>query len=366
MEKYEINKYLSSFSDKINGLAEALNYKKLELDINNLSIECEKSDFWDNAKVAQEKITELNKLKDKYNTYNNLKSSLNSLKDLISLSDDLDTLEEVSREIEKLDLEIKDFETVILLNSKYDDYDVYLDIHPGAGGTESMDWAEMLFRMYQGYCKNHNFKIKILNLEPGEAGIKSLSLEIKGKFAYGLLQSERGVHRLVRISPFDSNARRHTSFASVDIAPIIKNDLDIVIKDEDIRVDTYMSSGHGGQGVNTTYSAVRVTYLPLNIVVTCQNERSQLRNKDEAIKVLKSKLLEVELLKAEQNLKEIKGEQLLNGFGSQIRSYVFTPYTMVKDHRTNAETSDVYSVMDGNIDLFINAYLNYKAGRKNE
>lgn len=366
MEKYEINKYLEEFSDKISGLAKALNVEKLKSEIDTLSIDCAKDDFWQDAKAAQEKIGTLNKLKEKYNTYQSLKSSLDSLNDLLELSDDEETLEEVSREILELDKSLKEFETVILLNSKYDDYDVYLDIHPGAGGTESMDWAEMLFRMYQGYCKKHNFKMKILNLEPGEAGLKSLSVEIKGKFAYGLLQAERGVHRLVRISPFDSNARRHTSFASVDIAPIIKNDLDIVIKDEDLRVDTYLSSGHGGQGVNTTYSAVRLTYLPLNIVVTCQNERSQLKNKDEAMKVLKSKLLEIELLKAEQNLKEIKGEQLLNGFGSQIRSYVFTPYTMVKDHRTNAETSDVYGVMDGEIDLFINAYLNYKAGRNNE
>ena len=366
MEKYEINKYLEEFSDKILGLAKALNVEKLKSEIDVLSSDCARDDFWLDAKLAQEKIGTLNKLKEKYNTYQLLKSSLDSLKDLLELSDDPETLEEVSREIIELDKNLKEFETVILLNSKYDDYDVYLDIHPGAGGTESMDWAEMLFRMYQGYCKKHNFKMKILNLEPGEAGIKSLSVEIKGKFAYGLLQAERGVHRLVRISPFDSNARRHTSFASVDIAPIIKNDLDIQIKDEDLRVDTYLSSGHSGQGVNTTYSAVRLTYLPLNIVVTCQNERSQLKNKDEAMKVLKSKLLEIELLKAEQNLKEIKGEQLLNGFGSQIRSYVFTPYTMVKDHRTNAETSDVYGVMDGEIDLFINAYLNYKAGRNNE
>ncbi len=366
MEKYEINKYLEEFSNKIEGLAKALNVEKLKSEIDLLSSDCARDDFWLDAKLAQEKIGTLNKLKEKYNTYQSLKSSLESLKDLLELSDDAETLEEVSREIIELDKNLKEFETVILLNSKYDDYDVYLDIHPGAGGTESMDWAEMLFRMYQGYCKKHNFKMKILNLEPGEAGIKSLSVEIKGKFAYGLLQAERGVHRLVRISPFDSNARRHTSFASVDIAPIIKNDLDIQIKDEDLRVDTYLSSGHGGQGVNTTYSAVRLTYLPLNIVVTCQNERSQLKNKDEAMKVLKSKLLEIELLKAEQNLKEIKGEQLLNGFGSQIRSYVFTPYTMVKDHRTNAETSDVYGVMDGEIDLFINAYLNYKAGRNNE
>ena len=366
MEKYEINKYLEEFDNKINTLANTLNIDKLKVEIEKLNTEITSSNFWDNPRLAQDTINTFNLLKEKFNTFNDLKQSLISLKDLVLLGDDPDTLEEVSSEIKNLEKKLSEFETTILLNSKYDDYDVYLDIHPGQGGTEAMDWVEMLFRMYQGFAKKHNFKISILNLEPGEAGIKSLSLEIKGKYAYGMFKSERGVHRLVRISPFDSANRRHTSFASVDVAPIIKDDLDVTIKDEDLRIDTYMSSGHGGQGVNTTYSAVRVTYLPLNIVVTCQNERSQLRNKDSAIKVLKSKLLEIEVLKAEQNLKEIKGETLLNGFGSQIRSYVFTPYTLCKDHRTNYETSDVFGVMDGDVDGFINAYLNMKAGEKNE
>ncbi len=366
MEKYEINKYLTEFESKITILAKTLNVTKLENEIDDLNLKIQSPDFWNDAKEAQDVINTVNRLKEKFNAYEDLKLSLDSLNELVSFGDDAETLEEVSREILILEKKLKEFETTILLNGKYDDYDIYMDIHPGQGGTEAMDWVEMLFRMYQGYCKAHNFKIKILNLEPGEAGIKSLSLEIKGKNCYGLLKSERGVHRLVRISPFDSAKRRHTSFASVDIAPIIKNDFDIEIKDEDLRIDTYMSSGHGGQGVNTTYSAVRVTYLPLNIVVTCQNERSQLRNKDEAIKVLKSKLLEVEALKAEENLKEIKGETLLNGFGSQIRSYVFTPYTMCKDHRTNYETSDVFGVMDGEIEGFINSYLNMKAGERND
>jgi len=368
MEKYEINKYIENFNTKLTELANSLNIEELKDSIKEYDDQISVSSIWDNPKYAEDLISKTNLLKEKFNSYNELLNNLNDLKDLILLSDEIDGLsDEIEDNIKKLNEKINDYETMILLNSKYDDYDVIMELHPGQGGTEALDWVEMLFRMYSLFAKKHNLKMNILNYEQGDvAGIKSVSVEIKGTNAYGLLKSERGVHRLVRISPFDSNKRRHTTFASVDIAPIIKNDLDIEIKDEDLKIDTFMSSGHGGQGVNTTYSAVRVTYLPLNIVVTCQNERSQLRNKESAIKVLKSKLLEVELLKAELNLKEIKGQQLQIGFGSQIRSYVFTPYTMVKDHRTNYDTSDVKSVMDGNIEDFIRCYLSMKASEKHE
>jgi peptide chain release factor 2 len=291
--------------------------------------------------------------------------SINDSKELAF--SDPEMMDMLDDEIKALEKYLEELENKTLLSDKYDYNNCILEFHPGAGGTESMDWAQMLFRMYQRFAQRMNYKFEILNYEMGdEAGIKSASAIISGDYAYGMLKSEKGVHRLVRISPFDANKRRHTSFCSIDITPEIEDSDEIIIKDEDIRIDTYLSSGHGGQGVNTTYSAVRLTYLPLNIVVTCQNERSQLRNKEEALKVLKSKLLEIEILKADLNLKEIKGEQLQNGFGSQIRSYVFTPYTMVKDHRTNVETSDVKGVMDGNISLFINAYLNMKAGERNE
>ena len=368
MERYDINKYLEKFHTKLLELKKSLKVDFLEEEIKKYDEKISDVSIWNDPKSAEDIISKANLFKNKYNSYKDLESNLSELKDLIELSNEIDDLDkEIEESIKKLDEKISEFETTILLNSKYDDYDVIMELHPGQGGTEALDWVDMLFRMYTAFCKNHNFKMNILNYEPGDiAGIKSVSVEIKGHNVYGLMKSERGVHRLVRISPFDSNKRRHTTFASVDIAPIIKNDIDIELKDEDIRIDTYLSSGHGGQGVNTTYSAVRVTYLPLNIVVTCQNERSQLRNKDIAIKILKSKLLEIELLKQELNLKEIKGEQLQIGFGSQIRSYVFTPYTMVKDHRTNFETSDIKSVMDGTIEGFIRSYLSLKASEKNE
>ena len=271
--------------------------------------------------------------------------------------------------------EIKEFLKIIdeveikaLLSNPYDENNCILEFHPGAGGTESMDWALMLFRMYQRFAQKNNFGFEILNYEIGdEAGIKSASVLISGRFAYGYLKSEAGVHRLVRISPFDSNKRRHTSFCSIDVSPEVNDNNDIIIKDEDIRVDTFLSSGHGGQGVNTTYSAVRITHKPTNIVVTCQNERSQLRNKDVCLTVLKSKLLELELKKKEEEMRKLKGTQMSINFGSQIRSYVFTPYTLVKDHRTNFEMTNVNNVMDGDILDFSISYLKYLAsGDTNE
>ena len=241
-----------------------------------------------------------------------------------------------------------------MLSGPYDKNDCIIDIHPGAGGTESCDWASMLYRMYTRYCERKGFKITVLNYEDGEeAGIKSVSIEVKGHNAYGYLKNEKGVHRLVRLSPFDSNHRRHTSFASLEVTPIIETDNDIEINENDLKIDVYRSSGAGGQGVNTTDSAVRITHLPTKIVVTCQNERSQIQNKEEALKVLKNKLLALKIEEEEQKMNEIKGESKEINFGSQIRSYVMHPYSMVKDHRTNTETSNVDKVLDGDIDIFI-------------
>ena len=241
-----------------------------------------------------------------------------------------------------------------MLSGPYDKNDCIIDIHPGAGGTESCDWASMLYRMYTRYCERKGFKITVLNYEDGEeAGIKSVSIEVKGHNAYGYLKNEKGVHRLVRLSPFDSNHRRHTSFASLEVTPIIETDNDIEINENDLKIDVYRSSGAGGQGVNTTDSAVRITHLPTKIVVTCQNERSQIQNKEEALKVLKNKLLALKIEEEEQKMNEIKGEIKEINFGSQIRSYVMHPYSMVKDHRTNTETSNVDKVLDGDIDMFI-------------
>ena len=245
-----------------------------------------------------------------------------------------------------------------MLNGPYDKNDCIMDIHPGAGGTEACDWAMMIYRMYTRWCEKKNYKVELLDYQDGEeAGIKSVSFRIKGTNVYGYLKNEKGVHRLVRLSPFDSNNRRHTSFASVEITPEIEQDNSIEIDDKDIKIDVFRSTGAGGQSVNTTDSAVRITHLPTKIVVTCQNERSKIQNKEQAMKVLKNKLLIKKLEEQEAELNKIKGSQMNIDFGSQIRSYVMHPYSMVKDHRTNEETSNVGKVMDGDIDLFIESNL---------
>ena len=251
-----------------------------------------------------------------------------------------------------------EFELITLLSDEFDYNNCVLEIHSGAGGTESNDWVNMLLRMYLRYCDKKGFKYEIIDKEPGEeVGLKSVSISINGAYAYGYLKSEKGIHRLVRISPFDSNKRRHTTFASVDITPEFDNKIEIDLKEEDLRIDVYRSSGAGGQGVNTTDSAVRITHIPTKTVVTCQNERSQIKNKEKALELLKNKLYLMEIEKQRENLKEIRGSKMDVNFGSQIRSYVMHPYSMVKDHRTNYETSNVLGVLDGDIDMFIESYL---------
>lgn len=259
-----------------------------------------------------------------------------------------------------LEKEIDNFKIKLLLDKKYDSNNAILTINSGAGGTEACDWAEMLYRLYDRWANKKDFKVEILDSLSGEeAGLKSITMNIKGNFAYGYLKGEKGVHRLVRISPFDSNARRHTSFAAINVMPEIEDDIEINIKTEDLKIDTYRASGAGGQHVNTTDSAVRITHLPTNTVVTCQNERSQLKNRETAMKILKSKLFEIEMEKKEKEMANLKGVDSKIEWGSQIRSYVFQPYKMVKDHRTKAEEGNVEKVMDGDIDLFINEYLKW-------
>ena len=365
MEKYEINKYLSLFEEKVNDIFVALKIEELMKVYPSYEEKVNKVDLWDDPKKAQEIINEFNKIKEKVNIFNECKKRFEDINDIVPLSFEDDEMAMILEdEINSFNQRLEELEIDIILSEPYDDLGCIMEFHPGAGGTESMDWALMLFRMYQFYCQNNNLKFNTIDYQAGsEAGIKSATVEISGKFAYGLLKAERGVHRLVRISPFDSNKRRHTSFCSIDISPVIENTQDIEIKDEDIRIDTYCSSGAGGQGVNTTYSAVRITHIPTNIVVTCQNERSQIKNKEIAFKVLKSKLFEMKIEKEEEELRKLKGEQSSIGFGSQIRSYVFCPYTMVKDHRTNYETGNVEAVMDGSIDDFIKAFLKSNARR---
>ncbi len=368
MEKYEINKFILEYDKKINDLYQAFNIESKKNEYKNLALKISDPFFWNDTDSAQKIISKSNSLKEIIDIYDNVFKNYNDIKELIELSNiDNDALNMLDSEINEFKSLVEKTEEKALLSGKYDYNNCILELHPGAGGTESMDWADMLFRMYQRFSLIKGFKFNVLDYQAGdEAGIKSVTVSIKGPYAYGLLKSERGVHRLVRISPFDSNRRRHTSFCSCDVAPEIEEANEIEIKDEDIRIDTFLSSGHGGQGVNTTYSAVRITHLPTNIVVTCQNERSQLKNKEICMNVLKSKLLEKELKRQESELKDLKGDTMAINFGSQIRSYIFCPYTLVKDHRTGFEMGNINAVMDGDIEGFMLAYLKYLAGGKNE
>lgn len=315
--------------------------------------------FWDNQRKASSIIEESNALKKVIARTETLRNKIKSNQELLQYAEDKEIYQLVIDEVSEIEKELEELEIFILLSGPYDKYNAVLEIHPGAGGTESCDWANMLYRMYTRWCETKGYKYEIVDEQKGEeAGIKSVTMIIYGMNAFGYLKNEKGVHRLVRISPFDSNARRHTSFASVDITPYIEgNDINIEINPEDIRIDIYRSSGHGGQGVNTTDSAVRITHFPSKIVVTCQNERSQIQNKEKAMEILKNKLYQLEIEKQKQQMKDLKGEQRDINFGSQIRSYVMHPYSMVKDHRTNVETSNVDKVLDGDLDLFINSSL---------
>ena len=281
-----------------------------------------------------------------------------ALIELLSDTDDQALFEELNSTILELVKEVEEARLETLLSGKYDSFNAILTLHAGAGGTEAMDWTNMLFRMYSMYAEKHNFKVKILDVLDGEeAGIKSITFLVSGENAYGYLKAEKGVHRLVRISPFDANARRHTSFASLEVMPEIDEVPDIVIRPEDLKIDTYRSSGAGGQHVNKTESAIRITHIPTGIIVACQTERSQIQNRETAMKMLYSKLVEKQELEEQEKLASIRGDVKKIEWGSQIRSYVFCPYTMVKDHRTNYETSDIQAVMNGDIQDFINEYL---------
>jgi peptide chain release factor 2 len=317
--------------------------------------------FWDDQRAAQTVINEANALKDMVGQFTKLSETYENLEltyELVKEEYDEDLKDELEKEVKSLSEEMNEYELQLLLNDPYDKNNAILELHPGAGGTESQDWGSMLLRMYTRWAEKKGFKVETLDYLPGdEAGIKSVTLLIKGHNAYGYLKAEKGVHRLVRISPFDSSGRRHTSFVSCEVMPEFDDNIEIEIRTEDLKVDTYRSSGAGGQHVNTTDSAVRITHLPTNTVVTCQSERSQIKNREKAMKMLQAKLYQKKLEEQQAELNEIRGEQKEIGWGSQIRSYVFHPYSLVKDHRTNTEIGNVQAVMDGEIDPFIDAYL---------
>ena len=317
----------------------------------------EASDFWNDVAKANEISSKVAALKKEVSLLKTLEEKLNNAKEMLSLlemENDEGLLKELEIELNSFDKEFKDLETQTLFSGEYDSLNCYLEINPGAGGTESCDWAYMLMNMYQNFCNKKGFIYDVIEEQAGdEAGIKSCTLLIKGLNAYGYLRNENGVHRLVRISPFDSNKRRHTSFASVIITPEFDEKVEIEIKESDLKVDVYRSSGAGGQSVNTTDSAVRITHLPTKIVVTCQNERSQIQNKAQAMNILKSKLYQLELARQKEKVEKLQNKTTDINFGSQIRSYVLEPYKMVKDHRTNYETSNADAVLNGDIEAIL-------------
>ena len=328
-----------------------------QLSIDKLEKETSKHDFWNDNVRSNKIIEELNSLKDVVGKITNLKNRIDALKDL-STSLDEESILIVEEEVLQIDKDTKEASLLLLLNGKYDKGNAILEVHSGAGGTEACDWAMMLYRMYTRWCDKNGYKYTILDYQEGEeVGIKSVSMLVKGLYAYGYLKCESGIHRLVRLSPFDANHKRHTSFASVMAVPFIDDKTSVDINEKDLRIDVYRSSGCGGQGVNTTDSAVRITHIPTNIVVTCQNERSQIQNKEQAMKILKSKLLLLETEKKNSELNSFKENQQNIEFGSQIRSYVMHPYSLVKDHRTLYETSNVSKVLDGDINIFIEMML---------
>ncbi len=334
---------------------------KLQDELSTLQKYMEVPGFWDDVDKAQKVNKRIKDLTSRIDAYQKLFIAVSNAKELLLMAqeeDEKSVLQEVAQEVQKLAEQVEDLRLSTMLKGEYDHNDAILSLHAGAGGTEAQDWVQMLYRMYTRYCEKRGYTIRVLDyLEGDEAGIKSVSFEVRGSDAYGYLKAEKGVHRLVRISPFDASGRRHTSFASLDVMPMIEDDVEVDIRDDDLRVDTYRSSGAGGQHVNKTSSAIRITHLPTGIVVQCQNERSQIQNRETSMRMLRSKLVELREREIAEKHAEIKGEMKKIEWGSQIRSYVFHPYSLIKDHRTGSETGNIQSVMDGDLDMFITEYL---------
>lgn len=363
MEIHELRSVIKKMSERIGQFRDSLNVAEKEEAIKHYDDQMQMPGFWDDQRGAQEVINAANLIKDKVGTFYQLDEEVEELSlglDLILEEADEELQAELESQIDAVSEKLNKFELEILLSGPYDMNNAILELHPGAGGTESQDWAEMLYRMYTRYAERKGFKLEVLDYLAGEeAGIKSVTVKIKGPNAFGYFKAERGVHRLVRISPFDSGGRRHTSFCSCDVMPEFSDDVDVDIRTEDLKVDTYRASGAGGQHINTTDSAVRITHIPTNTVVTCQNQRSQIKNREAAMQMLKAKLYQRKLEEQEAELAKIRGEVKEIGWGSQIRSYVFHPYSLVKDHRTSYEVGNTQGVMDGDLDGFIDSFLRY-------
>ena len=359
---------LTAVKEQLDQMEISLEVSSKEEKIAELEYKMGEPTFWDDAEKAQQINQELNDVKISVDKYKHLVTKYEDVETLweMGMEEKDDSVEEdVQAGIAEIREGIESLQLEVLLSGPYDANNAILTLHAGAGGTEAQDWTQMLLRMYGRWAERHGFSVVTADLLPGdEAGVKSATLFIKGHNAYGFLKSEKGIHRLVRISPFDANARRHTSFSACDIMPEIDDAVEVDINMADVRVDTYRASGAGGQHINKTSSAVRMTHIPTGIVVQCQNERSQLQNREQCLKMLRAKLFELEQEKKEAELAKLEGDQQKIEWGSQIRSYVFQPYTMVKDHRTNAETGNVQAVMDGDLDMFIRAYLSAKANQE--
>ncbi|EPN4970443.1 peptide chain release factor 2 [Staphylococcus pseudintermedius] len=365
MELSELKRNLDSYSAKLEQLRGSLDLENKETNIQEYEEMMADPQFWDNQERAQTIIDQNNAIKSVVNNYYEVAETLEEMiatYELLQEEYDDEMKDDLEQEVIGFQTKVDQFELQLLLDGEHDANNAILELHPGAGGTESQDWTNMLLRMYQRYCEQQGFKVEIVDYQAGdEAGVKSVTMLVKGHNAYGYLKAEKGVHRLVRISPFDSSGRRHTSFASCDVIPEFNNEkIEVEINSDDITVDTFRASGAGGQHINKTESAIRITHHPTGIVVNNQNERSQIKNREAAMKMLKAKLYQLELEQKEQELAAIRGEQKDIGWGSQIRSYVFHPYSMVKDHRINEETGNVNAVMDGEIGPFIEAYLRHQ------
>lgn len=362
MDILELKREFQGYKEKLEGIKQTVKLEEREKTVRELEQKTTEEGFWNDKRESQSVIKKINENKDLINEYKTIEEMYHDEEVLIEFLDmgEEDFAQELEEKHKKLSHEIDTLDVKLLLDGKYDGNNAIITIHSGAGGTEACDWVDMLYRMYSRWFAQKGYKVSQLDFMPGDSvGIKSITLLVEGVYAYGYLKAEKGVHRLVRISPFDANKKRHTSFASVDVLPEVDYTVEVEINPADLRIDTYRAGGAGGQHVNMTDSAVRITHIPTGIVTTCQQERSQLMNREKAMKVLQAKLLDLEIKKKEEEMKKLQGEQTDIGWGNQIRSYVFQPYTMVKDHRTACESGNIKAVMDGDIDDFVNAYLRW-------